>query len=98
MVDLLDDLGIERAIVLGHSMGSWVTQRVAIDHPERVIGVVLAGSFGGRPGDDPEMRALAAEMASVRDPITDEVARDFQDSTVASRFPPARWTRSSARA
>jgi non-heme chloroperoxidase len=87
VVDLLDELGIEQAIVLGHSMGSWVTQRVAIDHPERVIGVVLAGSFGGRPGDDPEMHAFAAGMASVRDPITDEVARDFQDSTVASPLP-----------
>ncbi len=58
VIDLLDELEIERAIVLGHSMGSWVTQRVAIDHPERVIGVVLAGSFGGRPGDDPEMKGV----------------------------------------
>jgi pimeloyl-ACP methyl ester carboxylesterase len=32
-------------------MGSWVTQRIAIDHPERLLGVVLAGSFTGRPAD-----------------------------------------------
>jgi non-heme chloroperoxidase len=88
VVDLLDDLGIERAVILGHSMGSWVTQRVAIDHPERVIGVVLAGSFGGRPGDHPGMQELAAEMARVTDPVTDAVARDFQESTVASPLPP----------
>jgi pimeloyl-ACP methyl ester carboxylesterase len=88
VIGLLDDLGIERAILVGHSMGSWVAQQVAIDHPERVIGVVLAGSFGGHPGDAPEMRAFAAEMMSVRDPVTDEVARDFQDSTVASPLPP----------
>src|SRR5688572_3701072 len=87
VIDLLDELGIERAVLVGHSMGSWVTQRVAIDHPERVTGAVLAGSFGGRPGDAPEMQAFAAEMASVRDPITDQVARDFQDSTVASPLP-----------
>jgi non-heme chloroperoxidase len=88
VVDLLDELGVERAVVVGHSMGSWVTQRVAIDHPERVLGIVLAGSFGARPGDDPEMQAFAAEMASVRDPITDQIARDFQESTVASTLPP----------
>jgi pimeloyl-ACP methyl ester carboxylesterase len=88
VVDLLDELGIERAVILGHSTGSWVTQRVAIDHPKRVIGVVLAGSFSGRPGDDPAMRELAAEMGSLRDPITDKVSRDFQESTVASPLPP----------
>jgi non-heme chloroperoxidase len=88
VIDLLDQLEIERAVLVGHSMGSWVTQRVAIDHPERVLGIVLAGSFGARPGDDPEMQAFAAEMASVRDPITDQVARDFQESTVASPLPP----------
>ena len=87
MIDLLDQLGIERAVLVGHSMGSWVTQRVAIDHPERVIGVVLAGSFSGRPGDDPEMRAFAQEMGSLRE-VTDEVARDFQESTVARPLPP----------
>jgi non-heme chloroperoxidase len=86
VVDLLDELEIERAIVLGHSMGSWVTQRVAIDHPERVLGVVLAGSFTGRPGDDPEMQALADEMGSLSE-VTDKVARDFQESTVASPLP-----------
>ena len=88
VIGLLDELGIERAVLVGHSMGSWVTQRVAIDHPERVIGIVLAGSFGGWPADDPEMIALAGEMASLRDPVTDKVARDFQESTVESTLPP----------
>jgi non-heme chloroperoxidase len=88
VVDLLDELEIERAVVVGHSMGSWVAQQVAIDHPERLLGVVLAGSFGGRPGDDPLMVEFAGEMASLTDPITDKVARDFQDSTVASPLPP----------
>jgi non-heme chloroperoxidase len=87
VVDLLDGLGIERAVLLGHSMGSWVAQQVAIDHPERVIGVVLAGSFGGRPGDDPEMQAFAAEMGAVRDPVTDKIARNFQESTITSPLP-----------
>jgi len=89
VVDLLDGLGIERAVLVGHSMGSWVAQQVAIDTPERVTGLVLAGSFGGRPGDDPEMQAFAAEMMSVRDPVTDEIARDFQESTIVSPLPPA---------
>jgi non-heme chloroperoxidase len=88
VVQLLDDLGIGRAIVVGHSMGSWVTQRVAIDHPERLLGVVLAGSFGGTVADDPEFVAFAEEMATVQDPVPDELAREFQESTVATPLSP----------
>src|SRR5687768_16236662 len=44
-IALLDSLGIERAVVVGHSMGAWVAQRIAIEHPERVDGVVLAGAI-----------------------------------------------------
>jgi non-heme chloroperoxidase len=88
VVELLDDLGIGRAIVTGHSMGAWVAQRVAIDHPERLLGVVLAGSLGGTVADDPEFVAFAEEMATVQDPIPAELAREFQESTVATPLSP----------
>ncbi|MFP5356471.1 MAG: alpha/beta fold hydrolase, partial [Gemmatimonadota bacterium] len=41
---LLDALGVRRATVVGHSMGSFVAQRIAIDFPERVSRLVLVGS------------------------------------------------------
>src|SRR6476619_4909047 len=41
VVPVLDRAGIERAVVAGHSMGSVVAARVAIDAPERVAGLVL---------------------------------------------------------
>src|SRR5262245_10567419 len=37
----LDTLGIAGATVVGHSMGSFVAQRLALDHPERVQRLVL---------------------------------------------------------
>src|SRR3954447_12112626 len=40
VVGLLDHLGIERAHVLGHSMGGAVTMELAISHPDRVRSVV----------------------------------------------------------
>jgi pimeloyl-ACP methyl ester carboxylesterase len=40
----LDALRIPRAVLVGHSMGSAVVQRFAIDHPERVAGVVLVAA------------------------------------------------------
>lgn len=41
---LLDALGIERAAVAGHSLGSMVGISLAADHPERVSKLVLIGS------------------------------------------------------
>ncbi|MEA2211978.1 MAG: hypothetical protein QOF83_1926 [Solirubrobacteraceae bacterium] len=41
MVDVLDYLGVERAILVGHSMGAYVAARIAAEHPERTAGLVL---------------------------------------------------------
>jgi pimeloyl-ACP methyl ester carboxylesterase len=47
LVAVLDHLGVERALLAGHSMGAYVVARLAADHPERVSGVVLVD--GGLP-------------------------------------------------
>ena len=49
VVDVLDALGIERAVLLGHSMGGAVATAVAVDHPERALGLALVASVGFRP-------------------------------------------------
>jgi non-heme chloroperoxidase len=88
VVDLLDELEIERAILVGHSMGSWVARQIAIDHPDRVLGLVLAGAFQGSLVGDPEVATAMKELADVPDPVPDEVAREFQLSTLASPIAP----------
>jgi pimeloyl-ACP methyl ester carboxylesterase len=42
---LLDALGIERTHILGLSMGGMIAQEIALRHPERVRGLVLAATY-----------------------------------------------------
>jgi lipase len=47
LVAVLDHVGVERALVAGHSMGGYVTARFAADAPDRLTGAVLVD--GGLP-------------------------------------------------
>jgi pimeloyl-ACP methyl ester carboxylesterase len=44
---LMKAIGVPRASVLGWSMGGFVAQRVAVDHPEQVSHLILAGTNPG---------------------------------------------------
>jgi non-heme chloroperoxidase len=79
----MDAMAIERALLVGHSMGSVHAMRCAIDHPSRVAGLMLAGTmpwFGGLP----EMIEFHREqIAPLEDPVPHAFAREFQLSTLA---------------
>jgi len=47
-VGLMNHLGIEKAHILGHSMGGMIAQELAINYPERVLRLVLASTFARR--------------------------------------------------
>jgi pimeloyl-ACP methyl ester carboxylesterase len=69
---LLDALHIERADIVGHSMGSIVAQTFAEYWPERTRRVVLIASSGGpRAGAPPRKPAYdyAAEIRKLHEPI-----------------------------
>jgi pimeloyl-ACP methyl ester carboxylesterase len=44
---LLDHLEVERAHIVGQSMGGWPALGFTIDHPDRVISLTLADTIGG---------------------------------------------------
>jgi pimeloyl-ACP methyl ester carboxylesterase len=46
VVQLMDHLGMPRAVVVGNSMGGGIALRLAADHPARVAGLVLVASVG----------------------------------------------------
>lgn len=60
--ELLDALAIERAVLMGHSMGALVATLFAIEHPERVQGLIAANPVYRRPANQ-----LAKTRARVRE-------------------------------
>ena len=71
-VGLLDVLGIERAHVVGASMGGAIGQVMAIRSPERVASLVSIMSSAGRTEDDVEANATALLDRFERERLTDD--------------------------
>jgi pimeloyl-ACP methyl ester carboxylesterase len=59
---LLDDLGAERAVLVGHSWGAMVTAQFASARPERVSALVLLDAGYGDPRDQPGVEPAAYEQ------------------------------------
>ena len=86
---LLDHLSIDRADIMGYSMGARITAFLALRHPERVRSIILGG-LGSKLVDGvglPEEIAIALEAPSLDD-VTDPLGRTFRafaDQTKSDR-------------
>lgn len=65
MRDLLTILGVERATVVGHSLGGGVAAQFAYQFPERCERLVLVGSGGVSHEVSPFLRLVASPLAEV---------------------------------
>ncbi|MDQ2728065.1 MAG: alpha/beta hydrolase [Actinomycetota bacterium] len=79
VVALLDVLGIDRAHVLGHSMGGAVTIELGVSHPERVRSLVPVSASVRPDGMHEDLSDPAKQATSTRMPT----AQDFADFTDA---------------
>ena len=84
----VDALGLGPAVIAGHSMGSTVAQRFAIDHPERVLGLVLIGSVTTWRGHPDFVELWDTTVSTLEDPVDPDFVREFQESTLAQPVPP----------
>jgi non-heme chloroperoxidase len=77
----MDAKRIPRAAIVGHSMGSFVAQQVAVAAPRRVSHIVLIGS-ALKPTSFGEFAELIKAVETLPEPVPVEFARDFQLSTI----------------
>lgn len=70
---VLDDAGIDRAVLVGQSLGAPPSLSLAVRHPERVAGVVLTNSAGGIKDDEITPLVLADRKAAEQIPVIDRL-------------------------
>jgi non-heme chloroperoxidase len=87
VVLLLDALGVKRAVLAGHSGSCLVARRVALDHPDRVAGLILEASPTTLRDDPQLLRFVQSVVSELDDPISVDFARSFVVNTSSERVP-----------
>jgi non-heme chloroperoxidase len=83
----LDVLGIESAVIAGHSMGATNALRFAIDFPRRTRGLLCMGTFASYRGNAAIGELWASAIATLTDPVDPSFVLEFQRSTLARPVP-----------
>jgi len=81
-IGLLDELGIQRANVVGASMGGMIAQTMAAQHPDRVLSLVsIMSSTGSRWSGQPAPRVLPVFLqkpASSKEAYVERIIKLFK--------------------
>lgn len=85
--EFLQAISVGPVVVIGHSMGGTNAQRLAIDHPNLVRGLALAGSFAGYRDNPAIIEFWEKGVSQLSDPIDPKFVREFQQSTLALPAP-----------
>lgn len=86
VVAFLDAMGVQRATLVGHSMGSFIARQVALEYPERVEALVLVGSAPTVAGNEVALWLKSAVDAQP-DPVDPAFIHEFQASTFYRPIP-----------
>src|SRR5882762_398372 len=86
IVALMKYLGIERADVMGYSLGGGVALQIAIRHPESVRKLVVVSAPFKRDGFYPEVLAAMAQMGP-------SAAEGMKQSPLYQLYPNVNWAR-----
>lgn len=83
-----ESLHLGAVVLVGHSMGTVVAQRVALDYPDHLLGLVLiSASPPAGLKNKPGFQELSAFVSQLEDPVDPDFVRGFQESTLAQPVP-----------
>jgi non-heme chloroperoxidase len=85
VIQAMDALRIPTAVIVGHSMGSFIAQAIVDRAPDRVTSVVLLGSAPSC--DNAVVEGLRETVESLTDPVDEQFVREFQYSTISLPVP-----------
>lgn len=85
-VALLDALGYDRVHVFGISMGGMIAQELAINHPERINGLVLGCTTAGFAHGTPPNPADTEGLTPIPGLSREEIAARFWPVVCAPKF------------
>lgn len=83
----MDAHGIPSAVIVGHSMGSYVAQCFAMTYPSRTRGLVLMGAFTSLCRNAGVRELWNTVVSTLEDPVDPAFVRAFQQSTLARPVP-----------
>lgn len=83
----MDAVGVEKGVIVGHSMGSAIARRFAIDHPDRTLGLVLVGASATSLGTREAREYWDAQLAKLTDPVDEQFIRQLVEETVIKPLP-----------
>ena len=76
VVRVLDHLGLDRAVLVGHSMGAFVAMKTALEFPDRIRAIVLLD--GGWPRVESSREEMTEEEKQEAEAIEEGLARAFR--------------------
>ncbi|HLO33359.1 MAG TPA: alpha/beta fold hydrolase [Anaerolineales bacterium] len=80
---LLDELGIKQAIVMGHSMGGFIAQALALDFPQKIEELILCSTNFGGPRHIP----VTEEALKVLTDVNSDPLDRFKNGLMVSTAP-----------
>jgi non-heme chloroperoxidase len=85
VITMMHVLNVPEAVIVGHSMGSFIAQAIADRAPERTTSLVLIGS--APTSNNAAVQQMRTAVDALRDPVDLDFVRAFQYSTIATPVP-----------